>query len=49
MKLKYRTLQAAVRCALLSTSTVALLHTGNALAEDESNAEKTKNIEKSPS
>ncbi|WP_022944468.1 TonB-dependent receptor plug domain-containing protein [Pseudoalteromonas ruthenica] len=46
MKLKYRTLQAAVRCALLSTSTVALLHTGNALAEDESNAEKTKNIEK---
>ncbi|MBS3797790.1 TonB-dependent receptor [Pseudoalteromonas sp. BDTF-M6] len=46
MKLKYRKLQTAVRCALLSTSALAALHSTAALAEDNTKAEDTKNIEK---
>ncbi|WP_105254544.1 TonB-dependent receptor plug domain-containing protein [Pseudoalteromonas sp. T1lg75] len=46
MKLKYRKLQAAVRCALLSTTALAAMHSTAALADDDAKAEDIKNIEK---
>ncbi|WP_462159820.1 TonB-dependent receptor plug domain-containing protein [Pseudoalteromonas sp. GB56] len=46
MKLKYRKLQSAVRCALLSTSAIAAMNSGMAFAEDETGAENNEKIEK---
>ncbi|MFY8275260.1 TonB-dependent receptor plug domain-containing protein [Pseudoalteromonas sp. SSDWG2] len=46
MNLKYRKLQSAVRCALLSTSAIAVMHSGAAFAEEDTNAEKAEKIEK---
>ncbi|MEO2268422.1 TonB-dependent receptor [Pseudoalteromonas sp. YIC-656] len=46
MKLKYRKLQSAVRCALLSTSAIAAMHSGVAFAEEETGAESNEKIEK---